>query len=275
AANCRAGLLLVTESEEFSGRTPPLLRLVDPYLAFARLQRHFFPQPAPSGQRHATAVVDESATVADDVDIAARCVVGAGVVIGSGSRLDVGVILEERVVIGSDCHLHSGVVIAHDCRLCDRVVVQSGATIGSDGFGYAWDGSSHLKIPQVGAVVLEDGVEVGANSCIDRGALGDTVVGAGTKIDNLVQIGHNVQIGEGSIVVSQVGISGSTTVGRGCQIGGQAGLAGHLNIGDGVRLAAKSGVIGDIVSGQTYAGLPAMPHRAWLKLNARLRKMVR
>jgi len=273
-ASSRAGLVLVAEKEKLDGCTTALLRVPDPYLAFALLQRHFFPQLQVSGQRHASAVIDASAVVADDVDIAARCVVGADVTIGSGSRLDIGVVVEDGAVVGSECHLHSNAVVSHGCRLGDRVTLQAGTIIGSDGFGYAWDGSSHLKIPQVGAVVLEDDVEVGANSCIDRGALGDTVICAGTKIDNLVQIGHNVTIGARSIVVSQVGISGSTTIGRGCQLGGQVGLAGHLNIGDGVRLAAKSGVIGDIAAGQTYAGLPAMPHRAWLKLNAKLRRLV-
>ncbi len=274
-ASSSAGLILVADNEVVADCAAPLLRVADPYLAFARLQRYFFPDIAASGLRHPSAVIDASARVADDVDIAARCVIGAGVVIGSGSRLDAGVVVEADVRIGRDCHLHANAVVAKGCRLADRVILQAGAIIGSDGFGYAWNGAAHLKIPQVGAVVLEDDVEVGANSCIDRGALGDTTIAAGTKIDNLVQIGHNVSIGSRSIVVSQVGISGSTTIGRGCQIGGQVGIAGHLKIGDGVRLAAKSGVISDIAAGETFAGLPAMPHRAWLKLNAKLRKLLR
>jgi len=273
-AKSHAGLILVSNDETVHCDAS-LLRVSDPYLAFARLQCYFFPQPPTSGDRHASAVIDSTATVANNVDIAARCVIGAGVTIEPGCRLDVGTVIEDNVHIGSDCHLHSNVVVSHGCRLGNRVTLQAGAIIGSDGFGYAWDGASHLKIPQVGAVVIGDDVEVGANSCIDRGALGDTVIEEGVKIDNLVQIGHNVTIGTLSIIVSQVGISGSTIIGRGCQIGGQAGIAGHLNIANGVRLAAKSGVIGDIAAGETYAGLPAMPHRAWLKLNAKLRKMVR
>ncbi len=271
-ARSRAGLVLVGV-RDCPDLDRPVLRVDDPYLAFARLQRHFFPDAPTRGMRHPSAVIDERAELAEDVDVGARCVIGPGVVIGAGTRLDAGVIVEEGARIGSGCHLHSAAVVAHGVVLGDRVCLQAGAVIGSDGFGYAWDGKGHLKIPQVGRVVLEDDVEVGANSCIDRGAMGDTVIGAGSKIDNLVQIGHNVTIGACSVVVSQVGVSGSTSIGRGCQIGGQVGIAGHLHIGDGVRLAAKSGVIGDIEAGETYAGLPAMPHRAWLKLHARLRKL--
>jgi UDP-3-O-[3-hydroxymyristoyl] glucosamine N-acyltransferase len=152
--------------------------------------------------------------------------------------------------------------------LGDRVILQSGAVIGSDGFGYAWSGKEHLKIPQTGRVVLEDDVEVGANSSIDRGALGDTIIRQGVKLDNLIQVGHNVEIGPQSIMASQVGISGSTKIGSGCQIGGQAGVAGHLVIGDGVKLAAKSGVLGNLDAGGTYAGYPAIQHRTWLKASA-------
>ncbi|RMH52085.1 MAG: UDP-3-O-(3-hydroxymyristoyl)glucosamine N-acyltransferase [Zetaproteobacteria bacterium] len=273
-AASRAGLLLVAEGERGLPQRP-LLRVADPYLAFARLQRHFHPVPPTRGARHPGALIDDTARLAEDVDVGPGCIIAAGVTIGAGSRLDAGVIVEEGAAIGAGCHLHSGVVVARGCLLGDGVVLQAGAVIGSDGFGYAWDGRDHLKIPQVGRVVLEDGVEVGANSCIDRGAIGDTVIGAGSKIDNLVQIGHNVTIGARSIIVSQVGISGSTHIGRGCRIGGQVGIAGHLTIGDGASLAAKSGVIGDVPAGATYAGLPAMPHRAWRKLNALLRRLAR
>jgi len=155
----------------------------------------------------------------------------------------------------------------------DEVYLQSGAVIGSDGFGYAWNGQKHLKIPQVGRVILEDDVEIGANTCIDRGAIGDTVIGRGVKLDNQIQIAHNVHVGAYSVMASQVGISGSTVIGQGCQFGGQAGLAGHLYVGDGVKLAAKSGVMSDLEAGGTYAGAPAMPHRMWLKVSALTMKL--
>ncbi len=272
-ATTRAGLVLVARNEDVGDIAPPLLRVDDPYLAFARIQRHLFPNSSVRGVRDPSAVIDPSADIAADVDVAARAIIDADVTIGVGSAIGAGCVVEHGARIGANCRLHSGVVVAHDCQLGDGVVLQAGAVIGSDGFGYAWDGCDHLKIPQTGRVVLEDGVEVGANSCIDRGALGDTVIGAGSKIDNLVQIGHNVTIGARSIVVSQVGISGSTAIGRGCQLGGQVGIAGHLKIGDGVRIAAKSGVIGDLEAGKTYAGIPAMPHRLWLRIHALLRKL--
>jgi UDP-3-O-[3-hydroxymyristoyl] glucosamine N-acyltransferase len=153
------------------------------------------------------------------------------------------------------------------------VIIQSGAVIGSDGFGYAWTGREHLKIPQAGRVILEEDVEIGANTCIDRGAIGDTVIRRGVKLDNLIQIGHNVEIGAFSIMASQVGISGSTTVGQGCQFGGQVGTAGHIQIGDGCKIAAKSGVAGNLEAGGTYAGIPVMPHRVWLKVSAMLPRL--
>ncbi|MDQ6951091.1 MAG: UDP-3-O-(3-hydroxymyristoyl)glucosamine N-acyltransferase [Mariprofundales bacterium] len=272
-AHTQAGLVLVADDLDAAESDAPLLRVADPYLAFAKLQRHFHPQTQATGQRHPSAVIAASACLADDVDVDARCVIGANVSIGAGSRIGAGCIIEQGVTIGAHCLLHAGVIVAHHCVLADAVALQAGAVIGSDGFGYAWDGCDHIKIPQVGRVVLERGVEVGANSCIDRGVLGDTVVGAGSKIDNLVQIGHNVTIGQRVIVVSQVGISGSTSIGNGCQIGGQAGIAGHLKIGDGARVAAKSGVIGNLEAGKTYAGYPAIPHRLWLRIHALLKKL--
>jgi len=153
------------------------------------------------------------------------------------------------------------------------VMIQPGAVVGSDGFGYAWNGRKFIRIPHTGRVVLGDGVEVGANTCIDRGVIGDTVVASGVKLDNLIQIAHNVRIGAHSIMASQVGISGSTEVGRGCRFGGQVGIAGHLHIGDGCSIAAKSGVAGDLPAGGTYAGIPAMPHRVWLKVSALMRRL--
>jgi len=240
----------------------------DPYLAFAQVQRYFYPQAQSHGVRHASASIDASAIIADDVDIGACSVIEAGVEVASGTSIAAGCLIGKDAHIGHDCQLHAGVKVLTGCQLHDRVILQAGAVIGSDGFGYAWNGNEHLKIPQVGRVVLHDDVEIGANTCIDRGALGDTVIQQGVKLDNLIQIGHNVEVGALTVMASQVGISGSVHVGQGCQIGGQVGTAGHLKIGDGCQLAARTGVVSDLDAGGTYGGFPAMPHRTWLKTSA-------
>jgi len=240
----------------------------DPYLAFAQVQCYFYPQAKSQGKRHTSACIDASASIADDVDIGACCVIEAGVEIASGTRIAAGCLIGKNVKIGQHCLLHAGVKVLDGSQLHDRVILQAGAVIGSDGFGYAWSGKEHLKIPQVGHVILHNDVEVGANTCIDRGALGDTVIQQGVKLDNLIQIGHNVEVGALTVMASQVGISGSTSIGKGCQIGGQVGTAGHLKVGDGCQLAARTGVMSDLEAGGIYAGMPAMPHRTWLKVSA-------
>ena len=272
-ANSKAAAVLLGRKEEAVPASRAVIRVDDPYLSFALLQRHFHPAPVATGLRHGTAAIAASANLADDVDVGPQAVIGEGVRIGAGSIVGAGCVIGDNAVIGAACLLHPRSVVAADCVLKDRVILQAGAVIGSDGFGYAWSGREHVKIPQVGRVVLEEDVEIGANSCIDRGAIGDTVIGRGVKLDNLIQIGHNVQIGAYSIMASQVGISGSTHVGRGCQIGGQAGIAGHLHIADGCKLAARTGVMGDLETGGTYAGMPAIPHRLWLRVSALLIKL--
>jgi len=268
----KAGVVLLSK-EDFPDSSRPVIRVQDPYLAFAQLQRHFHPTPVASGQRHASAVIDASAQLANDVDVAAQAVIGANVCIGAGSIIGTGCVIEDGAVLGMNCLLHPRTCIAMGCVLGDRVILQAGAIIGSDGFGYAWTGSEHLKIPQTGRVVLEDDVEIGANTCIDRGAIGDTVIHRGAKLDNLIQIGHNVEFGAYSIMASQSGISGSTTVGKGCQIGGQVGTTGHIHIGDGCKIAAKSGIHTNLEPGGAYAGIPAMPIRVWLKVSALLPRL--
>ena len=168
-------------------------------------------------------------------------------------------------MIGENCLIHANVVVRERCRIGNRVILQPGAVIGSDGFGFAPDGESYFKIPQVGIVVLEDDVEIGAATCVDRAALGVTRIKRGVKIDNLVQIAHNVTIGENTIIVSQVGIAGSTTVGNHCTFGGQSAVAGHVNIGDNVTIAARGGVSGNLKSDQVLSGAPVMEHREWLR----------
>ncbi|PJA32280.1 MAG: UDP-3-O-(3-hydroxymyristoyl)glucosamine N-acyltransferase [Zetaproteobacteria bacterium CG_4_9_14_3_um_filter_53_7] len=271
-AQSAAAAVLMSAGDSGFGRRC-IIRVRDPYLAFAQLQRLFHPEQQAAGSRHDSAVIHLSANLAEDVDVGANAVIGEHVSIAAGSRIGAGCIVGDRVTIGKNCLLHAKSVVAHDCVLGDEVYLQSGAVIGSDGFGYAWNGQKHLKIPQVGRVILEDDVEIGANTCIDRGAIGDTVIGRGVKLDNQIQIAHNVHVGAYSVMASQVGISGSTVIGQGCQFGGQAGLAGHLYVGDGVKLAAKSGVMSDLEAGGTYAGAPAMPHRMWLKVSALTMKL--
>lgn len=268
----RAGVILLAE-KAFPGIVRPVIRVKDPYLSFALLQRHFHPAPKMDGVRSKSAVIDPSARLANDVDVGALAVIGRNVRVEAGSRIGAGCVIEENAVIGEECTLHPRSVVAASCILGRGVVLQSGAIIGSDGFGYAWTGREHLRIPQTGRVVLGDDVEIGANTCIDRGAIDDTVIGNGVKLDNLIQIGHNVRIGDLSIMASQTGISGSTVVGNGCQFGGQVGIAGHLHIGDGCRIAAKSGVVGNLEAGGTYAGIPVMSHRAWLKTSALIARL--
>jgi len=269
----RAGAVIVDQGFSDAVNEKALIRVKDPYLSFARLQRHFHPAPVAKGNRDASASIAGTAVLAGDVNVGAQAVIGEGARIGAGTIIGAGCVIEDGVEIGEQCQLHSRSVVSHGCVLGNRVILQAGAVIGSDGFGYAWTGREHLKIPQTGRVVIADDVEVGANSCIDRGALGDTVIGQGVKLDNLIQIGHNVEVGALSIMASQVGISGSTRIGKGCQIGGQVGMAGHLKVGDGAQIAAKSGVIGNLDGGVSYAGFPAVPHRVWLKMSVAMNRL--
>jgi UDP-3-O-[3-hydroxymyristoyl] glucosamine N-acyltransferase len=243
----------------------PLLLCANPYLAFARILAYFHPGPRlPQGVQPG-ATVDPRAQIADTATVSAGCVIGAGARIGAGSVLHPNVTVYPQAVIGADCILYAGAVVREQCALGDRVIVQPNAVIGSDGFGFAPDGPRYEKIPQVGRVIVESDVEIGACSCIDRGTLGDTRIARGTKIDNLVQIGHNTVVGEDCILVAQVGISGSTVIGRHCTFGGQAGSAGHLKIGDNVTIASRGGVSSDVAGNQVMAGFPLLPHREWLK----------
>lgn len=267
-----AGVVLLGKNV-FPDTVRTVIRVDDPYLAFAKLQRHLHPDGMAVCHRSETAFVDPTARIGENVDIMSMSVIGPNVTIGADSRIGAGCILDEGAIVGRDCILHARSVVRNNCILGDRVILQPGAVIGSDGFGYAWSGKEHLKIPQVGRVIIEDDVEIGANTCIDRGAIGDTLIERGVKLDNLIQVGHNVKIGAHSIIVSQVGISGSTTIGQGCQIGGQVGIAGHLDIGNGCRLAAQSGVMNNLKDGGIFAGSPAMPHRQWLKVSALLQRL--
>ena len=242
---------------------PPMaaLRTPDPYLTFARALALFHPPALEPPGIHPTAVLEEGVRVGAGVRIGAFSFVGAGSEIGEGSSVAPQVYVGRGVRLGRDCGIRPRSVLADGCWLGDRVVVQSGAVIGGDGFGYARDrdGRYH-KIPQVGRVVLEDDVEVGANTTIDRATLGETRIGRGTKIDNLVQIAHNVVVGQDTVIVAQVGISGSTSIGARVTLAGQAGLVGHIRVGDGATIGAQAGVTKDVPEGVVLLGSPAIPH---------------
>lgn len=246
---------------EFTASKKVLIRVESPRVAFARVLPLFFPQaPFPSGV-HPSAVVSPTATIDPTASVGPLCVIGAGVKIGARSIVESGTQVGDRCELGEDVHLFPRVTLYPAVRIANRVSIHSGTVVGSDGFGYVLEGGRHLKIPQVGTVVIQDDVEIGANVTIDRGALGPTVIGRGTKIDNLVQVGHNVVIGEHSLLVAQVGVAGSTRLGNFVTLGGQVGVAGHLKLGNDVTVAAQSGVMHHIPDGEKWLGSPARPDR--------------
>ena len=238
-----------------------LIRVPNARIAFAKVLPLFFPETRPEPGIHPTAVVGEGARVDPTAHVGPWCVVGARAVVGPRSVLWAQVYVGEDCVLGEDVWLFPQVVLYPRTQLGARVRIHSGTVIGSDGFGYVQDGPVHLKVPQVGWVIIGEDVEIGANVAVDRGALGPTVIGRGTKIDNLVQIAHNVTVGERCLIVAQTGIAGSTRLGNHVVLAGQVGLAGHLKIGNRVSVAAKSGVMHDIPEGQKWMGIPAQPDR--------------
>jgi UDP-3-O-[3-hydroxymyristoyl] glucosamine N-acyltransferase len=245
-----------------------------PRVAMAKVLAAFAPQ-GPEPGIASTAFVEPSATLGPDISIGAGVSVGARAAIGPGTVLHPNVVIYPDVRIGRDCIIHAGAVIRESCVLGDRVIVQPGAVIGADGFGFVPTADGNVKIPQLGSVIIEDDVEIGANTTIDRGTLGDTVVGRGTKLDNLVHLAHNVEVGIHSMLVAQVGISGSTKLGARCVFGGQSGAVGHITIGEGVTVAAKSGVTKDLAPGQLVSGFPARPHKDELRRQAEFARLAK
>jgi UDP-3-O-[3-hydroxymyristoyl] glucosamine N-acyltransferase len=255
-------VLLPADYDGEPGPNQLFLLVESPSVALARLcaRIELMLWPRPAAGIHPSASVAAGATVADSATVGPLCVVEAGAVVGARSHLQAQVFVGRGATIGDDCWLMPGVIVAAECTLRNRVRLQPGVIIGSDGFGYEFVAGRHEKIPQVGAVVIEDDVEIGANSTVDRARFNRTVVGEGTKIDNLVQVGHNVVIGRHCILCAQVGISGSTTIEDYVVLGGQVGVAGHITIGKGAKAGGQAGIIGSVDPGVFLNGTPAIPY---------------
>ena len=265
-ATTRASAVIMPPGTDPCGRNG--IEVASPYLAFAKALTLFHvDSPEPKGVM-AGAYIGSNVAMGTGVTAYPGSFVGDGVRIGDRVTLFPGVVLYDGVVLGDDVTLHANVSIRERCRIGNRVTVHCGTVIGSDGFGYAPDGKEWYKIPQMGIVVIEDDVEIGGNAAIDRAALDITLIRRGTKIDNLVQIAHNCVIGENCMIVSQAGISGSSKLGDHVTLAGQVGVAGHLTIGDNAIVGAKSGVPNNIAAGELVSGIPAYPHRDWLRASA-------
>lgn len=269
-----AGVVLV--APELAEAVPPgsiAIPCRDAALAFGRVAALFHPMPPPSGQIHPSAVIHPEAVIGAGTEIGAGAVIGAGAEIGRNCRIGPLVLIGEKVVLGDDCIIHSHCSVTH-AVLGRGVVLHPGARIGQEGFGFNITADGRfITAPQLGIVRLGDAVEVGANSCVDRAALGETVLGPGTRIDNLVQVGHNVRTGRGCVLVAQVGVSGSTTLGDYVQAGGQAGITGHLKIGSKARIGAQAGVMTDVPPGVEMLGSPASPKKEAIRAMLVLKRL--
>jgi UDP-3-O-[3-hydroxymyristoyl] glucosamine N-acyltransferase len=271
---CRAGVVLIPEALAASAAGPGTRIVVpDPYGALVRVLHALYPAEPPHTGVDQTARIGAGAMLGPELSIGPYVVLGRNVRLGARCRLAEGVSLGDGVVVGDDTSMGPRVVCHAGSRIGSRVVLKAGAVIGGDGFGYLSDGKGHTRIPHVGGCILEDEVEVGSNTCIDRGSIDDTVVGRGTKLDNLVQVGHNVQIGERCLIMAGVGIAGSTRVGNDVILAGHVGVTDHLVIGDRSRIAAKSAVFGDVPAGASMSGHPARAHRQFLRAQAAMYRL--
>ena len=269
-----AGVVLVAPEFADVTTTAPARIVVDrPHDAMLTVLPSLYRAPAREPGIHSTARLGRGVTLGDGVAVGPYAVIGDGATLGDRAWVEAHAVVGAGVQVGADTRVYPGVTLYSGTILGARVSVHAGARIGSDGFGYVFRNGIHDKIPHVGRCIIENDVEIGANTTIDRGSIDDTVIGAGTKIDNLVHIAHNVRIGRLGLIMAQAGIAGSARVGDGVVIAGQAGLAGHITVGDGARLAAQSGSFGDVPAGETWSGYPARPHRQSLRASAALLRL--
>jgi UDP-3-O-[3-hydroxymyristoyl] glucosamine N-acyltransferase len=269
----RAGAVILASALRDATDLPRIV-CADPYVFFARVSTLLNPCRAPAPGVHGSAVVDRSAVVAEDAEVGPLAVVGRNARVGAGSVIGPGCVLGDNVVLGTGVRLHANVAVYDECVIGDRVVLHSGVVIGADGFGIAMADDRWVKIPQIGRVVIGNDVEVGANTTIDRGTIGDTVVEEGVKLDNQIQIAHNVRIGAHTAIAACAGVAGSATIGRYCRIGGASGIAGHITIADHVEISAHTIITKSIDKPGTYTGAyPFEPNRDWRRNAAQLRHL--
>jgi UDP-3-O-[3-hydroxymyristoyl] glucosamine N-acyltransferase len=270
--NSQAGAVVVPT--HFGATPMPAILVDNPAIAISTILEKFAPPvPRPAAGIHPAAIVSPSAKIGRDIAIGPFVVVGDKAVIGDRTVLHAQIFIGPEVQIGADCELWPCVVVRERCRLGNHVVVHPNCTIGADGFGYQYIGGRHTKIPQIGSVEIEDDVEIGANSTIDRAKFGVTRVGKGTKIDNLVQVAHNVRIGPNCLIVAQCGIAGSTRLGQGVVLGGKVGLRDHISLGDGAQVAACACVSKDVPAGRTMIGSPAVEQEQFIRERAKVRRL--
>jgi UDP-3-O-[3-hydroxymyristoyl] glucosamine N-acyltransferase len=270
----RAAAIFLNEREKIERADIAVLRARDPYLAYTRALRIFHPAPPAKNFIHPRAVIDETAKLAENVEIHANAVVGANCEIGANVKIYPNVTIYDGVKIGANSVIHSGVAIRENCEIGANCIVHNNATVGSDGFGYAkTEEKSWLKIPQIGRVVLEDDVEIGANTAIDCASVGETRIKRGAKIDNLVQIGHSCTVEEDALICAQTGLAGSSVIGKRVILAGQVGIAGHLKVGDDAVITAKSATSHDVEPDKIISGIPAFDNRDWLRSIAAFRRL--
>jgi len=273
-ATTKAGVVLVDpEFRDAAGAPRARIIVKEPLEKLLSLLPRLYPPEAPASGVASTARIGKGARLGERVSVGEYAIIGARAKLGNGVVIGPHCVVGDGVSIGDGTRLWPGVTINSGATLGARTVIHSGARIACDGFGFVFRDGAHRKIPHVGRCIIGDDVEIGANTTIDRGSIDDTVVGNGTKIDNLVQIAHNVRIGENCLLIAQVGIAGSATIGDGVVLAGQAGISGHISIGAGARVAAQAGVFGDVPAGETWSGYPARPHREALRASAALFKL--
>jgi len=267
----KAGAVIVPMDVEAASNN--IVQVENPRIAFTKVMNIFHPVSKPKTGISTSAHIGENLICGKEVSIAPFAVIGNDVTIGDGVVLHSGVSISDNVKIGNNTLIYPNVTILERCRIGSRVIIHAGSVIGSDGFGFAPDGEKYYKIPQTGIVQIDDDVEIGAGNTIDRATFGKTWICRGVKTDNLVQIAHNVTVGEDTVIVAQTGIAGSTTIGRHTAISGQVAIVGHITVGDNVQIAGQAGVAKSVASGEVVSGTPAIPHRLWLRVQSVIPKL--